>query len=94
VSKFSNSTSYYLPKYYSCAKMPDFVIMERLIGEELDFFVELRNEYISLWTKIYLFINVVKGVRHLISLGIVHLDLKPINIIVCKFMITKIIDFG
>jgi serine/threonine protein kinase len=74
--------------------MPDFVLMERLIGEDLDDYVELRNETMSFWTKICLLINVVKGIRHFTSIGIVHLDLKPINILVCKFMITKIIDFG
>lgn len=60
----------------------------------MDDYVEKRSDTISLWTKICLLINVVKGIRHLVSLGIVHLDLKPINILVCKFMITKIIDYG
>jgi len=32
--------------------------------------------------------------RHLNIYNIVHLDLKPINILVCKFLIIKIIDFG
>jgi serine/threonine protein kinase len=41
-----------------------------------------------------LIINIIHGLRHLISYGIVHLDLKPINILVCRAYITKIIDFG
>jgi serine/threonine protein kinase len=39
-------------------------------------------------------LNVIQGIRHLIEQGIIHLDLKPINVLVCKQLITKIIDYG
>lgn len=48
----------------------------------------------SLWTKLYLMINVLHGMRHLLEYNILHLDLKPINIMVCTGLITKIIDYG
>lgn len=36
----------------------------------------------------------VHGLRHLNTYGIVHLDLKPINVLVCRQQTTKIIDYG
>lgn len=48
----------------------------------------------SLWSKLYLMINVLHGLRHLLEYSIIHLDLKPINIMVCAGLITKIIDYG
>lgn len=54
----------------------------------------MRSPTISFKTKIYLLLNIIYGIRHLIKYEIVHLDLKPINILVCKQLITKIIDFG
>ena len=70
--------------------------MEYIVGNELDFFLVCRKETISLQTKLCLLLNIVNGMRHLASHSITHLDLKPINIMVCKnnFLITKIFDFG
>lgn len=48
----------------------------------------------SLWSKLYLMINVLHGLRHLLEYNIIHLDVKPINIMVCAGLITKIIDYG
>jgi serine/threonine protein kinase len=45
-------------------------------------------------TKLYLLLNIVLAMRFLISKEIVHLDLKPTNVIVTKQLIPKIIDFG
>lgn len=39
-------------------------------------------------------LNILFGMRFLISREIVHLDLKPSNIVVCKQLIPKIMDFG
>jgi len=63
-------------------------------GEELNGFIEKRQCSISLWSKLYLLLNIVHGIRHLINYEIVHLDLKPMNIMVCRYLITKILDFG
>lgn len=63
-------------------------------GEELDFYIAARGETMSLWTKLYLMINVLHGLRHLLEYSTIHLDLKPINIMVCAGLITKIIDYG
>lgn len=68
--------------------------MEMINGEPLDVFVKVRSATISFKTKLYLLLNIIYGIRHLIKYEIVHLDLKPINIMVCKQLITKILDFG
>jgi serine/threonine protein kinase len=69
-------------------------MMEYIQGDELDYFVLLRKETISLWTKLCLLLNLIHGLRYLSNYGIVHLDLKPINVLVCRQLITKIIDYG
>lgn len=57
-------------------------------------FLRSRSASISLRTKLYLLLNVLLGMRFLISREIVHLDLKPSNIVVCKALVPKILDFG
>ena len=48
----------------------------------------------SLHTKLQLLLNIAQGLRHLHGCGIVHLDVKPFNIVVTRGLIPKIIDFG
>ena len=67
--------------------------MELIAGDELDTFIE-KQLTLSLWSKVYVLLNILQGLRHLVSQKIVHLDLKPSNIIVSRNYITKIIDFG
>ena len=69
-------------------------MMEYIQGDELDFFVMTRQETISLWTKMCILLNIVHGLRYLTSYEVVHLDIKPINVIVYKQLMTKIIDYG
>lgn len=97
VTKLKGGCSYFIPKYYrmeAAIDPPDTLFMEYLQGEELDFFVLARNETISLWTKVCLLLNLVHGLRYLSNYEIVHLDVKPINVLVCRQLITKIIDYG
>lgn len=49
---------------------------------------------ISLFTKMYILFMIVQGVRFLKQNAIVHLDLKPNNIMISKLMMIKIIDYG
>ena len=67
--------------------------MELIAGDELDTFIE-KQLTLSLWSKVYVLLNILQGLRHLVSQKIVHLDLKPSNIIISRNYITKIIDFG
>lgn len=88
---------HFIPKYFRAeAKLDeaDTLMMEFIQGDELDFFILARSQTISLWTKIYLLLNLTHSLRFLANYHIVHLDLKPINVIVCKQLMTKLIDFG
>jgi len=48
----------------------------------------------SLHTKIYFSILIAQSLRYLQEYKIVHLDLKPSNIMTTKRLSIKIIDFG
>lgn len=48
----------------------------------------------SLHTKIYLCMLIAQSLRYLQEYKIVHLDLKPSNIMTTKRLSIKIIDFG
>jgi serine/threonine protein kinase len=39
-------------------------------------------------------IHSIKGLRFLHKSGIIHLDIKPGNLLVCRSLIVKINDFG
>ena len=97
VSKMKGGCSYFIPKYFameSAIDPEDMLMMQWIQGTELDLFIMSRKQTISLSTKLCLLINVIQGLRYLASYSIVHLDIKPINILVCKQLITKIIDYG
>lgn len=97
MTKLKGGCSYFIPKYYRAESEQDAhdsLMMEYIQGEELDYFAMIRNETISLWSKIFVLLNMVHGLRHLTTYGIVHLDLKPINVLVCRQQTTKIIDYG
>lgn len=98
VSKLKNITSPFLPKYFSAAPvaagLTNCLLMEMLPGEELDHYAALREESLSVGSRLQLLLNVVQGLRHLHGCGVVHLDLKPINIIVGRGLVPKLIDFG
>lgn len=88
---------YFLPKYYGTAQeseLSQYLLMEFVNGEPLDVFLKQRKATVSLRTKLFLLLNIVHGMRFLISREIVHLDLKPSNVLIDKKLIPKIIDFG
>ncbi len=68
--------------------------MDYLRGESLDVYAENLNEVLSFWSKVFLIKNIVNGLRFIVGYKIVHLDLKPSNIIVVSDMLAKIIDFS
>ncbi len=54
----------------------------------------LHKQTLSFWTKIFLIKNILNGLRFITGYRIIHLDLKPNNIIVINDLLTKIIDFS
>lgn len=57
-------------------------------------YIAKNKETMSYQTKIYLGYIIAQGLRYLQEYQIAHLDLKPANIMVCKQMMVKLIDFG
>lgn len=72
----------------------NFLIMDYLRGDNLDVYVDNSSEVLSFWSKVFLVRNIVNGLRFILGYKIVHLDLKPSNIIVISDLLTKIIDFS
>ena len=48
----------------------------------------------SLFSKHYILVQILQGLRFVNQLGIVHLDVKELNVLVLKNIICKLIDFG
>lgn len=64
------SCSVFFPKYYGTSNASDLsrvLVMEVVNGPQLDDFFRIKS-YSSLWTKILILINILQGVRHLVSL--------------------------
>ena len=68
--------------------------MELVMGEDLTTFFQNRAITNSLATKLMVMLNLVLGLRDLLDFNIVHLDLKPWNVMVTRLLFPKIIDFG
>lgn len=97
VRRLKNTSCVFIPKFYGSAHpcdLSDGVMMEVVMGEDFEAFISLRRLTVSLATKLTLLYNVVLGMRKLRDYQIVHLDMKPANLIVSRFLVPKIIDFG
>ena len=52
------------------------------------------NLTLSLKNKLYLLFRITQGLRYIKSYNVVHLDLKPGNIMITPSYDVKLIDFG
>ncbi len=75
-------------------KNQEIILMDFIMGSTLKSYVETNSSSISFWTKLFLIKNVLNGLKFLKDYKIVHLDLKPANILVSHDLLTKIIDYG
>jgi len=68
--------------------------MEMLIHGNLDDIMKSRKKSLSLNGKLVIMFLITTGLRFLEKFKIVHLDIKPSNIMMLPGMLLKIIDFG
>jgi serine/threonine protein kinase len=57
-------------------------------------YLKFNRESMSLITKIYLIFSITQSLRYIRDFRIVHLDLKPNNIMIFCNLLIKLIDFG
>ena len=98
VSKFKGTPSIFIPEYFKMINQKSpflpYLVMENLPYPTLNEYTEIHRNSTSFLTKIHLVSLIVQGLQTLKNNFIVHLDLKPSNIIIAKKLIVKLIDFG
>lgn len=70
------------------------LIMEHISGNPLDKIIELETGAINEIRSINIFLQVLEGISHIHSKGILHRDIKPSNIMLDKSDRVKLLDFG
>lgn len=98
LEQMRNGNANLLLKYYSVAEqggpLENALLMEYSEFPNLEEFMSLRKDTMVLHTKIYLVYLVACALKFLQEYRVVHLDLKPANILLQKKMMIKVIDFG
>jgi eukaryotic-like serine/threonine-protein kinase len=69
-----------------------YIIMEKISGMSLDDMI--KNWNISEKETLVIMLGILEGIRHSHNKGILHLDLKPSNIILNEYGDPVIVDFG
>ncbi|CAD8210133.1 unnamed protein product [Paramecium pentaurelia] len=84
----------YIAQFYYLKDRSDILLMERYFHSSLDYFMVTQQEVLTLSTRIFIALNIAKGLRYIHNYGIIHTDIKPANILISKTLIAKITDFG
>lgn len=99
LKEIKNGIAIFLPKYYIptnklVAFDNDCILMDYIPFKNLNQFLKIHSPSLSLLSKLYLIFSIVQSLRYLRDYKIVHLDLKPNNIMIFCNMLVKLIDFG
>jgi serine/threonine protein kinase len=88
----------FLPKYYIPVNknviFPKSLLMDYIPTKTLAEFLKSYDASLSLQTKLSYMFSIAQSMRYLREFNVVHLDLKPSNILMYHNMLVKIIDFG
>ncbi|CAD8121990.1 unnamed protein product [Paramecium sonneborni] len=91
--KFSGCCPY-IAQFYYVKQRQDILLMERYYHSSLDYFKAKQQEVLSLSTRIFIAHSIAMGLRYIHNYGIIHMDIKPANILIAKTLMAKITDFG
>lgn len=96
-----NGINILFPKYYIPVNIPNYeynknpiIMMDFLPDGNLGRYLRYRFKFLSLLSKLYLMFSITMAVRYMEIYNIVHLDLKPNNVMLAPGLLIKIIDFG
>jgi len=70
------------------------LIMEYIVGQELNDLIDKVTGPINEIRAIDIFIQILEGIEHIHQKGIIHRDIKPSNIIINNDDNIKLLDFG
>ena len=89
-------SSSFIAKYYfgHHPKIENSIVMDFYEKDSFREYITRNKQTMSIWTKLHLTFQVVQGLRYIKGYDIVHLDLKPRNLMFAKPFILKLIDFG
>jgi serine/threonine protein kinase len=97
LKQIKSGNALFIPKYYLSTdenKLKDDLLSDYVFLPNLIEYVLSHKLSLSLTSKIYILFMLIQGVRYLKLYRIVHLDLKPNNVMISRTMMVKIIDFG
>lgn len=73
---------------------PDYIVMELIDGITLKQYMQKRGGALSWKEALHFITQIMKGLSHAHSRGIIHRDIKPHNIMVLRDGSVKVADFG
>ena len=73
---------------------PDYIVMELIEGITLKQYMQKRGGKLSWKEALHFSIQIMKGLSHAHSRGIIHRDIKPHNIMILRDGSVKVADFG
>ncbi len=79
-------------KFKDLSSKKDVIVLEYLDGQTLDY--KIKTSHLSEEEIDKIFRQILNGLKHAHSKSIIHCDLKPSNIFLCKDNSVKILDFG
>lgn len=99
VQNFRTTTSPFILKYYNCTqkrfKYRQYLLMDYM-GPTLTLseYNSLHGLVFSMHSKMHVFIHLANALNFLEKQMVVHMDLSAHNVMVCKDLLIKVIDFG